>query len=76
VLFRSSDVEARSEIMVATKADSAIEENLAEFEAYAKAHDKPFVAISSLTKGGVSELLSWIEKILVATKAQSDLETT
>jgi GTP-binding protein len=76
----SATVADKEEIVVATKTDSAIEENLSDFGSYIKANNKPFFAISSLTKGGVQELLAWTEKVLAAnartdSEALSDSET-
>lgn len=60
----SDDVAAKPEIIVATKADSAIAENLSEFRKYLAAQGKELKMISSVAGTGVKELLECIGKAL------------
>ena len=52
------------EIIVATKTDSAVEENLSEFEKKYNTKDTDFFRISSITKEGLKELLGRIEEVI------------
>jgi len=56
----SDEVAAKPEVIVATKADAAVKENLEQLAEYVQRNDKPFFKISSLSKEGISELLLWI----------------
>jgi GTP-binding protein len=60
----SDSVGDKPEIVVATKADSADPAHLEEFEKYLETAGKTLFKISSLTKEGVSGLLTETEKIL------------
>lgn len=67
----SEKVADKQEIVVATKADSAIKENLEEFKKFIETGENKFFVISSLSKDGVSELLKCVEKDLRAEKTNN-----
>ncbi|MDR2884158.1 MAG: GTPase ObgE [Deferribacteraceae bacterium] len=58
------DILDKEEILVATKIDSANQDNLTEFAEYAKGLGKKFFKISSLSKDGVAELIGCITGML------------
>ena len=60
----SGEVAAKPEVIVATKTDVAVKENLEQLADYAQQNGKLFFNISSLSKKGVAELLLWISQRL------------
>lgn len=58
----SEEVADKKEIVVATKLDSVMQENLDEFTLYLKDKGVELFSISSLTKAGVDELIKYVEK--------------
>lgn len=59
----SDEVAAKEEVVVATKADSAIVDNLEEFKQFIEGEGRRFFIISSLSKEGVTELLQWTNQL-------------
>lgn len=56
----NSGLEDRLEIITATKMDSFNEENLLEFEEYAKKHNLTLFKISSISHSGTKELIEYV----------------
>lgn len=57
-------LEKKKQIIVATKIDSFVEEKLEKIEKYAMSLKIPFFSVSSVSKKGIEELLSFVGKFL------------
>lgn len=60
ITLYNSGLEDRLEIITATKMDSFNEENLLEFEEYAKKHNLTLFKISSISHSGTKELIEYV----------------
>ena len=66
----SGEVSLKPEIVVATKADSAIKTNLEDFALFIREAGRMFFVVSSLSHDGVPELIKCIEKKLKDIKTE------
>lgn len=60
----SKDLEKKPQIIVATKVDVSSDEKIKKIKKYVDRKNIPFYSISSLTRKGLDELLTYVDKIL------------